>query len=90
MPPLGDYLGSLTRELDADDQIVEIVSGGPKTYSYRTLKVKTTMKVKGITLNYTNGEIVNLKSLTELVDECVKNPNHVREIMTTHNQIVRR
>ena len=30
MPPLGDYLGELTNELDDDDYITTFVSGGPK------------------------------------------------------------
>ncbi|XP_049332872.1 uncharacterized protein LOC125801098 isoform X1 [Astyanax mexicanus] len=89
MPPLGDYLGGLTSELDAGDQIVEFVSGGPKTYGYRTLKGKSVMKVKGITLNYTNAQYVNLKSLTELVDKTFKNPDCDAEIMTSYNQIVK-
>ncbi|XP_053536862.1 uncharacterized protein mcf2lb isoform X1 [Ictalurus punctatus] len=89
MPPLSDYLGGLTSELDDGDQIVEFVSAGPKTYGYKTMKGKTTMKAKGITLNCINSEIVNLKSLTELVDERVKNPDHTGHLVTTHNQIVR-
>lgn len=47
------------------------------------------MKAKGITLNCINSEIVNLKSLTELVDERVKNPDHTGHLVTMHNQIVR-
>ena len=37
-PPLGDYLGEFTGELDADDHIVEFVSGGPKNYGHKTKK----------------------------------------------------
>ena len=35
-PPLGNYLGDLTDELDAGDYITSFVSGGPKNYAYRT------------------------------------------------------
>ena len=35
-PPLGDYLGELTNELDAGEYIVEFVSRGPKNYAYKT------------------------------------------------------
>ena len=34
-PPLGDYLGDLTDELDGD-YITEFMSGGPKNYAYVT------------------------------------------------------
>ncbi|XP_049338297.1 uncharacterized protein LOC125803858 isoform X1 [Astyanax mexicanus] len=89
MPPLGDYLGELTSELDHGDHIVEFVSSGPKSYGYRTRYGKTVMKVKGITLNYTNAKIVNLSSLIDLVDKSVKSPDCTDEIMTSNNQIVR-
>ena len=32
-PPLGDYLGDLTDELDPGDYITTFVSGGPKNYA---------------------------------------------------------
>ena len=35
-PPLGNYLGDLTDELDDGDYITSFVSGGPKNYAYRT------------------------------------------------------
>ena len=37
-PPLGDYMGELTGELEAAEHIVEFVSGGPKNYGYKTNK----------------------------------------------------
>ncbi|XP_053380065.1 uncharacterized protein LOC128548714 [Mercenaria mercenaria] len=43
-PPLGDYLGELTDELDGGEYIVEFVSGGPKNYAYKTSKNKETCK----------------------------------------------
>ena len=36
-PPLGNYLGDLTDELNGD-YITSFVSGGPKNYAYRTKK----------------------------------------------------
>ncbi|XP_048850900.1 uncharacterized protein LOC125719998 isoform X2 [Brienomyrus brachyistius] len=90
MPPLGDFLGELTSELDPDDHIVEFVSGGPKTYGYRTAKSKTNLKVKGITLHNTNSKVVNIASLTELVHDFVSNPRDPpREIRTSTQQILR-
>ncbi|XP_035239706.1 uncharacterized protein LOC118208867 isoform X1 [Anguilla anguilla] len=90
VPPLGDFLGELTSELDTGDHIVEFVSGGPKTYAYRTRGGKTCMKVKGITLHHTNTQVVNLSSLTDLVDHYVSHKNDpAKEVATTTQQIVR-
>ena len=50
-PPLGNYLGDLTDEMDGD-YITSFVSGGPKNYAYRTKKGKTDTKIRGITLDY--------------------------------------
>ena len=57
-PPLGDYLGDLTDELDSGDYITTFISGGPKNYAYITNNGKTETKIRGITLNY------NAKQLT--------------------------
>ena len=48
-PPLGNYLGDLTDELNGD-YITSFVSGGPKNYAYRTKNGKTDTKVRGIRL----------------------------------------
>ena len=50
-PPLGNYLGDLTDELNGD-YITSFVSGGPKNYAYRTKKGKTETKIRGITLDH--------------------------------------
>ena len=50
-PPLGNYLGDLTDELNGD-YITSFVSGGPKNYAYRTKNGKTDTKIRGITLDY--------------------------------------
>ena len=42
-PPLGDYLGDLTDELDGD-YITEFMSGGPKNYAYVTNNDKRVAK----------------------------------------------
>ena len=49
-PPLRDYLGEFTSELDADDYIMEFVSEGPKNYGYQTKKGKVECKVRGFRL----------------------------------------
>ena len=45
-PPLGDYLGDLTDELDGD-YITTFVSGGPKNYAYVTNNDKRVTKNTG-------------------------------------------
>ena len=52
IPPLGDYLGELTNELDDDDYITTFASGGPKNYTYQTKNGITVCKVRGFTLNF--------------------------------------
>ena len=66
-PPLGDYLGDLTDELDGD-YITEFMSGGPKNYAYMTNNDKRVMKVRGITLNYAALQKVNFESMRNLID----------------------
>jgi len=66
-PPLGDFLGELTNELEGDDYIVEFVSGGPKNYAYHTNKNKETCKVRGFSLNYTNSQLINFDAIKAIV-----------------------
>ena len=54
-PPLGDYLGDLTDELDGD-YITTFVSGGPKNYAYVTNNGKSVTKIRGITLDLCDNE----------------------------------
>jgi len=66
-PPLGDFLGELTNELEGDDYITEFVSGGPKNYAYRTNKCKETCKVRGFSLNFTNSKLINFDATRGIV-----------------------
>ena len=62
-PPLGNYLGDLTDELDGD-YITSFVSGGPKNYAYCTKKGKTDTKIRGITLDYlASGNLIIMLSV---------------------------
>ncbi|XP_041351271.1 uncharacterized protein LOC121370216 [Gigantopelta aegis] len=65
-PPLGDYLGELTDELDGQF-ITEFVSGGPKNYGYRTNKGSEVCKVRGFSLNYANAQLINFEAIREIV-----------------------
>ena len=66
-PPLGDYLGDLTDELDGD-YITEFMSGGPKNYAYVTNNDKRVTKIRGITLNYVTSKKLNFETMCSLVD----------------------
>ena len=66
-PPLGNYLGDLTDELDDGDYITSFVSGGPKNYAYRTKKGKTDTKIRGITLDYAATGKLNHDVIRDLV-----------------------
>ena len=71
-PPLGNYLGDLTDELDGD-HITTFISGGPKNYAYHTANGKSETKVQGITLNHTTLQKINpdvIRSLVYLHTEC--------------------
>ena len=61
-PPLGNYLGDLTDELDAGDYITSFVSGGPKNYAYRTKRGKAETKIRGITLDYMTSVVMYCQS----------------------------
>ena len=70
-PPLGDYLGDLTDELDPGDYITTFILGGPKNYAYITNEGKTETKIRGITLNYAATKKINLDVMRHLVDSHV-------------------
>ncbi len=68
-PTLGNYLGQLTNEIDPKDgkYIKTFVGAGPKSYAYQLDSGKTTVKLKGITLNYNARKIINYETLKEMV-----------------------
>ena len=65
-PPLGDYLGDLTDELDGD-YITEFMSGGPKNYAYVTNNDKRVTKIRGITLDYATSKKLNFEVMCSLL-----------------------
>ena len=68
-PPLGDYLGDLTNEINPKDgnHITCFVSGGPKNYAYNLDTGKTCCKVRGFTLNFRNSQKINFDSVALMV-----------------------
>ncbi|XP_054622457.1 uncharacterized protein LOC129182178 [Dunckerocampus dactyliophorus] len=88
-PPLGNYLGDLTSELDHGDYICNWSAAGPKSYAYLTQQGKVTLRAKGITQNYENCKKINFDSLTDLVEGYLREPDNRREISTHYNKITR-
>ncbi|KAK5643501.1 hypothetical protein RI129_007346 [Pyrocoelia pectoralis] len=74
-PPLGQFLGELTDELEdegAGSYIKEFVSGGPKNYAYKAWSTSkecdvTVCKVKGISLTYKTSQIINFDKIMKMV-----------------------
>lgn len=80
--PTGNFLGCLTDELTEygpGSYIGEFVSSGPKSYAYTVLSgegrlIKTICKIKGITLNYRNTQILNFDSIKQMILENNQDP----------------
>lgn len=83
-PPTGDYLGNLTNEISPKDGnfIRSFVTGGPQNYAYTLDTGKTVCKVRGITLNYKNAQIVNYDTLYQMVQNIHSPQPHV---VSVHN-----
>ncbi|XP_072380511.1 uncharacterized protein [Diabrotica undecimpunctata] len=68
--PTGDCIGDLTDELSGG-HISEFVSGGPKNYAYKYIlpngDEKFCCKVKGISLNYLNSQLINFDTIKKMV-----------------------
>ncbi|XP_028408798.1 uncharacterized protein LOC114531373 [Dendronephthya gigantea] len=65
-PPLGNYLGDLTDELNGK-YITTFMSGGPKNYAYYTNDNKSETKIRGITLNHSVNKKINPSTVRALV-----------------------
>ena len=88
-PPLGDYLGDLTDELDPGDYITTFISGGPKNYAYLTNNGKTETKIRGITLNYDATKKINMDVMRHLVDSHVNGHNEEKVTVVNPHKITR-
>ena len=69
-PPLGDYLGDLTDELNGG-YITTFMSGGPKNYGYVTNTGEAILKIRGISLTYDATLTLNIGTMRDLVDSYV-------------------
>ena len=59
---------SMTLELKTGEYIEKLVSGKPKSFAYKidhpgTVRRKTVCKARGLTLNYSSSQLVNMMSL---------------------------
>ncbi len=88
MPQTGSYLGELTNELDADDNITEFATTGPKSYSFKTVKNKVTLKAKGVMLHSSNAQIITLESMICLLHAYVTSRD-TTTLLTRTETIVR-
>ena len=88
-PPLGDYLGDLTDELDVGDYITTFISGGPKNYAYLTNNGKSETKIRGITLNYDATKKINMDVMRHLVDSRVNGYNEEKVTVENPYKIIR-
>jgi len=63
----GDLLGELTNELPQDRFIRTFVSSGPKCYAYLTDNGATVLKLKGISLNFRNTQVIDFETVRKVV-----------------------
>jgi hypothetical protein len=64
----GDLLGELTDELGGPETHIKLfASSGPKCYTYMTNKGQSTLKLKGITMNYTNSQVITLETVKKII-----------------------
>jgi hypothetical protein len=68
----GDLLGELTDELPRATHITNFASSGPKSYTYKRSDGALTVKLKGITLNHKNSQVVNYNSVRDVVIDKIK------------------
>jgi len=69
--------------------ITQIVSAGPKNYAYTILgtritvnRLKTVCKVRGITLNYNESQMVNFVVIKDMILN--QEPSHTVTVHTEH------
>lgn len=85
-------VGDLANELEKihpEAYIEEFVSGGPKNYAFRVFSPTDgyvdVCKVKGITLNYENTQVVNFSSMRDMI----LNKDGDDQLIVSHKQFRR-
>jgi hypothetical protein len=65
---IGDLLGELTDELGSPETHIKLFgSSGPKCYTYVTNKGDSVLKLKGITINHKNSQVLNVESVKKVI-----------------------
>ena len=64
---VGDLLGELTDELPPGLHIETFLSTGPKSYCYKLSDNTCVTKIKGITLNHVNSQIIDFDAMKSIV-----------------------
>lgn len=89
--PSGDLLGELTDELPENTHIDVFLSSGPKSYAYRTNTGECVLKLKGISLNFQNSQVINFDSVKKVIfDEIdkIRTPVSMQITRTKYTGIV--
>lgn len=87
---IGPYLGDLTNELEEGRHIVEFVSTGPKSYSYKDSQGDCEVKLKGITKTLYNLSQVNFESMLLCLSTAVVSPDaHDPKTFQARNMVFR-
>ena len=87
-PPLGDYLGDLTDELNGG-YITTFISGGPKNYGYVTNTGEAILKIRGISLTYDATKTINVTTMRELIESYVDHDEQKKVTITIPYKITR-
>jgi hypothetical protein len=87
-PPIGDFLGDFTNEIDPSEgnEIVEFVSAGPKNYAYRLDSGLSQCKVKGFTLNYSASKLIDFDKIKLIVSKNNEIKEHIEQNTIVRNK----
>jgi hypothetical protein len=90
----GCLLGDWTDELGKGVWIIDWISTGPKSYSYKTNTGKVVCKIKGFTLNYETSKKINSDSMNNILEKSSRaapesKTNKDCKISTQYNRITR-
>ena len=87
----GDMLGKMTDELSGKS-IAQLVSTGPKSYSFKYGDNEQKSATKGFTLNYENDNLLNHESLSKIVKKQIRDITIVNEnkITRKNKEIVKK
>jgi hypothetical protein len=90
-PPVGDYLGDLTYELNEGEYITEFCSSGAKSYVYVTNTGKKVCRLKGFTLNHKNSLLINFDVMRDMVlSQKIQGNPDLKTVVTVNDKKIKR